>query len=204
MHVNLANVFSGIELHGKNKSEFRQELEDQLTKNEEAIAALQADQELDAAAKDEELAALSLAVAATKEALQAVIDEQPWALALAATEQQLDATRDELVALKALMLDTRVTALETVVEERPWFNGYKVVTSGRDCKWITTVEECHEAAQGLGLTVAFNGSWKESFPPGCQVRQDHRGQSVGFNSNLDSTGHCDTIGSDGYNCFCKK
>ena len=146
MHVNLANVFSGIELHGKNKSEFRQELEEQLTKNEEAIAALQADQEVDAAAKDEELAALSLAVAATKEALQAVIDEQPWALALAATEQQLDATRDELVALKA-----RVTALETVVEERPWFSGYKVVTSGRDCKWITTIEECREAARALGL-----------------------------------------------------
>merc|ERR1712066_724100 len=99
---------------GKKAKVVREELEAYIKKNEAALAALQSDQEAASADTDERLAAAALALAATKEALQAVIDEEPWALALAAVEVDLSAKEEELDALKAAVseIDLKVTALQ--------------------------------------------------------------------------------------------
>merc|ERR1712066_1132617 len=138
---------------GKKAAVAREELEAYIKKNEAALAALQSDQEAASADTDERLAAAALALAATKEALQAVIDEEPWALALAATEEELSATRERLDAVEsaASEIDLKVTALQAEVENLDL--GYKVVTSGRNCKYITTKEECLEATKVLGFAV---------------------------------------------------
>ena len=137
--------------------------------------------------------------------MQAVIDEEPWALALAAVEEELSATREELATLKvaAPEMDLRVTALETEVEELNV--GYVLVHSGRNCKYITTTEECLEAAKALGYaaTYAAAGSYLER-PPGCRSYSTTI-NVVYLNTHPDANEECGVVvGGYKYPCLCKK
>ena len=77
---------------------------------------------------------------------------------------------------------------------------YKIVSSGRNCLWITTVAECETAAAALGFTstVASSSGTMSPRPPGC--RDSGSGTNLWFNTDLGSTADCGTLGWD---CLCK-
>ena len=126
-------------------------------------------------------------------------------MTLAAVEEELSATREELAALKAAVpeIDLKVTALQAEVENLDL--GYKVVTSGRDCKYITTKEQCSEAAKALGFatTEVTESSCCQPRPPGCRYRSES--DQLYFNTDPDANGDCGDNG-DGkkWDCICKK
>ena len=77
---------------------------------------------------------------------------------------------------------------------------YKIVSSGRNCLWITTVAECEAAAAALGFTstVASSSGTISDRPPGC--RDTGSGTNLWFNTDLSSTADC---GTQGWDCLCK-
>ena len=137
--------------------------------------------------------------------LQAVIDEEPWALALAAVEEELSAKEGRLAALEGAVpeIDLKVTALQADVEDLNL--GYKIVTSGRNCKYITTQEECLEAAKALGLaatTVSASSSYSPR-PPGCRTSSPT--SIPHFNTDPNANADCGHVdGNNKWDCICKK
>ena len=129
-------------------------------------------------------------------------------MALAAVEVDLSAKEEELAALKAAVseIDLKVPALQAEVEDLNL--PYKVVTSGRDCKYITTKEECLEAAKALGFatTIVEVRSDLSPRPPGCRINDPTR--DVAF-LNTDPNGNADcgyksTTSNTPWDCICKK
>ena len=130
-------------------------------------------------------------------------------MALAAVEEDVSAKEERLAAVEsaASEIDLKVTALQAEVEDLNL--PYKLVTSGRDCKSITTKEECLEAAKALGLGVTEakgTSSWSDHLrPPGC-IYQAPRPEAY---LNLSSQGHADCgyrqhPVQDPWDCICKK
>jgi len=88
---------------------------------------------------------------------------------------------------------------------------YKLVTSGSDCNWITSREECTHAKQELGLTTEWNDSrFGEAHlisqfnnVRGCYFSR-HVGGFLGFNTYVGSTVQCGAgYGSDIQRCLCR-
>ena len=85
------------------------------------------------------------------------------------------------------------------------------MTSGSDCNWITSREECTHAKQELGLTTEWNDSrFGEAHHisqfnnvRGCYFSR-HVGGFLGFNTYVGSTVQCGAgYGSDIQRCLCR-
>ena len=80
---------------------------------------------------------------------------------------------------------------------------YIIVESGQNCNWVTTKEECEEAARELAAlgeltdTTAYIHDWAH-YPPACTIRSD--GQHLDFDTDISATGIC---GVEDRHCICK-
>ena len=127
-------------------------------------------------------------------------------MALAAVEEDLSAKEERLAAVEsaASEIDLKVTALQAEVEDLNL--PYKVVTSGRDCKYITTKEECLEAAKALGFAVTSVKEVKDTSPraPGCQIYYSSQLTAVYLNTDPNANRDCGIWSGPKWYYICKK
>ena len=74
------------------------------------------------------------------------------------------------------------------------------VTSGNNCKRLTSLEECEEAARQLGLADNEASEIRGSMsPPFCYLYRNYRGVFLKFNNNINSSAPCN---SNSRICIC--
>ena len=84
--------------------------------------------------------------------------------------------------------------------------GYHVVTTGRDCDWITDVEECKKATEQLTSSLGLNFRGEDSNQwdlPGCWVRRDEEDYKDNVNFNGGNGKDSQDCGDKFEYCICR-
>ena len=81
-------------------------------------------------------------------------------------------------------------------------HSYRLVSSGRNCSWIRSPEECEVAAKALGMssTTAKVISLSTSYPKGCQGGNENI--PLYFNNATSSSGNCG-LHNGKHTCICR-